>query len=363
METIFTPIRWVDDRVELIDQRLLPKEEVWLRIDSVDAMADAIRSMAIRGAPAIGIATAMGIALAFRDVENVPDDIEDRTQYFQHVCSLLRSTRPTAVNLQWALERMGKIFENIKHRDAGFIYQRLKEEALRIHQEDINMNLAIGEFGAELFDKPVNILTICNTGALATGGYGTALGVIRSLFQKGRLKTVYACETRPFLQGSRLTMWELEREAIPGILICDGMAGYLMQKGMVDAVITGADRIVANGDTANKIGTYGLAVLAHYHRVPFYIAAPISTIDPGLPSGDEIPIEERNADEVRTVFGHPIAPPGCRVWNPAFDVTPSELITGIITDRGVLTPPYRDAIASLFKKENREGEIHSIEVS
>ena len=344
-----TPIRWVDDRVELLDQRRLPFEEVWLTITDVRTMADAIRSMAIRGAPAIGIATAMGVALAFRDPKRVPADLSQRDRYFEEIATVLRETRPTAVNLRWALDRMSQLYRRYRSESPEALYRIFRDEALKIHEEDIAMNRAMGEYGAAEFSRPVRLLTICNTGALATGGYGTALGVIRSLRAQNKLLAVYACETRPYLQGARLTMWELEHDEIPGVLICDNMAGFLMQRGEVDAVITGADRIVANGDTANKIGTYTLAVLARQHGIPFYVAAPVSTIDLSLEDGSAIPIEERSPDEVRAVFGHPIAPPNCSVWNPAFDVTPGELITAIITNVGVIRPPYRETLAAAIR--------------
>jgi methylthioribose-1-phosphate isomerase len=345
-----TPIVWQveDHTVWMIDQRYLPhREEVYVARTYAD-VARAIREMVIRGAPAIGIAAAMGVALAFRVMPGVPQDPETRRAYFRQVAETLRRTRPTAVNLAWALRRMEGVLEAHLEASPDELFRRLRAEALEIQAEDVALNRRIGEYGADLFHGPVRLLTICNTGFLATGGYGTAAGVIRTLWKRGLLERVYVCETRPYLQGARLTMWEFLREGIPAALITDGMAGFLLQRGMASAVLTGADRIARNGDTANKVGTYTLAVLAHYHGLPFYVAAPYSTIDMATPDGTHIPIEERDPREVTHVMDVPIVPANTPVWNPAFDVTPHELITAIITDRGVIGRPIPEELARRF---------------
>lgn len=345
-----TPIVWQveDHTVWMIDQRYLPHREDVYVARSHEDVAHAIRTMVIRGAPAIGVAAAMGVALAFRDASAVSADPVGRRAYFRRVAETLRQTRPTAVNLTWALRRMERVLE--AHLDAppDELFRYLRTEALEIQVEDVALNRRIGEYGAQLFHEPARLLTICNTGFLATAGYGTAAGVIRTLWRRGLLERVYVCETRPYLQGARLTMWEFLREGIPAALITDGMAGFLLQRGMASAVLTGADRIARNGDTANKVGTYTLAVLAHYHGLPFYVAAPYSTIDMATPDGTHIPIEERNPQEVTHVMDVPIAPEGTPVWNPAFDVTPHELITAIITDRGVIGRPIPEELARRF---------------
>lgn len=316
------PMRWDESgALLLLDQRRLPGEEAWLRLSDWQSVADAIRDMAVRGAPAIGIAAAYGMALAARAGE-------DR----QTASAGLAASRPTAVNLFWALERMAVV--------EPWTAESALREAKTIELEDVQMNLGIGEHGMSLIPPGSRILTICNTGALATGGHGTALGVIRSLHYEGHPVFVYACETRPRQQGLRLTAYELMKEEIPFQAIADGAAGALMAQGKVDCVIAGADRIAANGDTANKIGTYSLAILAKHHGIPFYIAAPSSTLDPSLATGAEIPIEERPAAELNEIEGVAVAPAGTPVWNPAFDVTPGELIGAIITDEGVFQPPY-----------------------
>lgn len=317
-------MRWEGDRLLMLDQRLLPQREDWLDLRSADAIAAAIRNMAVRGAPAIGIAAAYGLALeaiAGHDLEPVS--------------KLLAASRPTAVNLFWAIDRINGLPE----RTADAVLR----EAMAIEREDLEMNVAIGTNGAALVPPKAKVLTICNTGALATAGHGTALGIIRSAHAEGKQIHVWACETRPRQQGLRLTAYELLKEGIPFHAIADGAAASLMREGQVDLVIAGADRIAANGDTANKIGTYSLAVLAAHHRLPFYIAAPTSTLDPDLPSGDLIPIERRAAEELTHAEGTPVAPEGCPVHNPAFDVTPGALITAIVTDKGVYRPPYRFA--------------------
>jgi methylthioribose-1-phosphate isomerase len=320
-----TPLRWDGNSLFLLDQRLLPREEVWLECRTASDVADAIRTMVVRGAPAIGVSAAFGMAMAAR----AGDDL-------QSAADLLKRARPTAVNLAWAVDRM------LAHSGDP------ATEAERILEEDVAANRAMGRFGAELLGVTSTVLTHCNAGALATGGYGTALGVIRAAIESGRHVAVFADETRPYLQGARLTAWELQRDGIDVTLITDNMAGHFFQQGKFDAVIVGADRIAANGDTANKIGTYTVAVLAHAHEVPFYVAAPLSTIDPACPSGAEIPIEERSANEVVEMNGTRVAPEGIHVRHPAFDVTPARLITAIITERGVLRPPFPEAIRNVF---------------
>ncbi|HYO75249.1 MAG TPA: S-methyl-5-thioribose-1-phosphate isomerase [Thermoanaerobaculia bacterium] len=321
-----TPIRWDGRTLFLLDQRLLPREEVWVACNTADEVAEAIATMIVRGAPAIGVSAAFGMALAAR----AGDDL-------QRAAETLKRSRPTAVNLAWAVDRM-----LASGNDPV-------AEAEQILEEDVAANRAMGRFGAELLGVTSTVLTHCNAGALATGGYGTALGVIRAAIESGRQVAVFADETRPYLQGARLTAWELQRDGIDVTLITDNMSGHFFQQGKFDAVIVGADRIAANGDTANKIGTYTVAVLAHAHGVPFYVAAPLSTIDPACPTGAEIPIEERSANEVVELNGTRVAPEGISVRHPAFDVTPARLITAIITERGVLRAPFDEAIAGVVK--------------
>lgn len=334
------PVYWEEGAVKLLDQTRLPQEEVWLTLTSWGEVAEAIREMRVRGAPAIGIAAAYGLALA---IWHLPRGADPRAA-FQEAAQGLSETRPTAVNLFWAIRRMERAFE--KHQDEGLstLKEALLGEAEKIHREDIQANREIGAHGAALLPRGARVLTICNTGALATGGYGTALGVIRAAWEQGKLELVYACETRPRLQGARLTAWELLREKIPFRLIADSAAGALLAREGVAAVLVGADRIARNGDTANKIGTYTLAVLANRHGVPFYVVAPSSTVDLELPSGEGIPIEERGEEEVLAACGCRFAPEGARAWNPAFDVTPAELITAIVTERGVIRPPYHETL-------------------
>lgn len=312
----------------ILDQTCLPQAESYLRCERVEQVAEAIRSLRVRGAPLIGIAAAYGLALA------AEGETRGRAARLAEAAEVLRATRPTARNLFWAIDRM------LAQADRGAGAQALLEEALAIHREDAETCGQIGEHGRALIPQGGTVLTICNTGALATGGEGTALGVIKAAHAAGNPLQVLACETRPLLQGARLTMWELRRAAIPGRLITDGMAGECMRRGMVQVVMVGADRIARNGDTANKIGTYGLAVLSHHHRVPFYVAAPMSTVDLSLPEGSHIPIEERSPAEVLGFAEVRTAPEGVEVFNPAFDVTPAELITGIVTERGVARGPY-----------------------
>ncbi len=334
------PVYWEDGAVKLLDQTRLPQEEVWLSLTRWEEVAEAIREMRVRGAPAIGITAAYGLALA---IWHLPEG-SDPDAAFRAAAQGLSGTRPTAVNLFWAIRRMERVFQEHRSRGLTALKGALVREAERIHEEDIAANHRIGEYGTGLLPQGVRALTICNTGALATGGYGTALGVIRSAWAEKKLKLVYACETRPRLQGARLTAWELLREGIPFRLIADSAAGFLMARGEVDAVLVGADRIAVNGDTANKIGTYTLAVLAKRHGVPFYVVAPTSTVDLDLENGEKIPIEEREEGEVLSPYGCRLAPEGARAWNPAFDVTPAELITAIVTERGVIKPPYHETI-------------------
>jgi methylthioribose-1-phosphate isomerase len=323
------PIRWRGDALDLLDQRLLPRDVHYVTCRDAHEVAIAIRDMIVRGAPAIGVSAAFGVALAAQR----NDDIDA-------AAAELRASRPTAVNLMWALDRM------LRARDAG---RDLTTEAESMFREDIEANKRIGRYGAELLGESVTVLTHCNAGALATAGYGTALGVIRAAVEGGKRVAVFADETRPYLQGARLTAWELKQEDIDVTLITDSMAGHFFQQGRFDAVIVGADRIAANGDTANKIGTYTVAVLANAHGVPFYVAAPLSTIDRNCPSGAGIPIEERSAAEVTSIGGVSIAPEGIGVRHPAFDVTPARLISAIITDRGVLRAPYDESIREVFR--------------
>jgi methylthioribose-1-phosphate isomerase len=336
---MIAPVRWARDRLVLLDQTRLPGEEVERAYTRWQDVAEAIRSLVVRGAPAIGVAAAFGLALAAR--QSVATTFDELLGDIESASKGLAATRPTAVNLFWALERMRRAGLADRSLPLADIRARLDAEAQAILDEDIAANRAIGAHGATLVPPGARILTHCNAGALATAGYGTALGVIRSAHAEGRVALVWVDETRPVMQGSRLTAWECVRDGIPHRLVADVVAASLMFRGEVDLVVTGADRIAANGDTANKIGTYALAVLARHHGVPFYVAAPWSTIDPALPSGRDIPIEERDAAELRRVADRPIAPEASPVYNPAFDVTPAGLITAIVTERGVLRPPYR----------------------
>src|SRR5712691_5911388 len=338
-------VEWTNEGVRMLDQRLLPNEEKYLTLRSYEEVADAIKKMVVRGAPAIGVSAAMGLALGAS--QSVGTSVADLDYDFDFMCKVMEATRPTAVNLFWAIERMRRALAKAKAEtsDVEEVKQRLVNEALAIFQEDIDSNRALGRFGADLISDGATVLTHCNAGALATAGdYGTALGVIRGAIDAGKRVAVIADETRPFLQGSRLTAWELNKDNIPVTIITDNMAGHVMKQGKVDCVVVGADRIAANGDTANKIGTYGVAVLAREHQIPFYVAAPISTIDLNTPDGEHIPIEERNAREVTHVGGSQLAPAGALVWNPAFDVTPHQFIAGIITERGIFRAPYIDSL-------------------
>ncbi len=343
-------IEWTHEGVRMLDQRLLPTEEKYLMLRSYEEVAEAIKKMVIRGAPAIGVAAAMGLALgASQSVGTSVADLEDD---FDYMCQVMSATRPTAVNLFWAVERMRQRFlqEKAVTQNPLEIKARLIEEAQSIFREDLEANRALGRFGGELLADGDTVLTHCNAGALATAGdYGTALGVVRGAIDAGKRIAVIADETRPFLQGLRLTAWELAKDNIPVTVITDNMAGHIMKSGKINAVVVGADRIAANGDAANKIGTYMVAVLAKKHDIPFYVAAPISTLDLTLKSGDEIPIEEREQREVTHIKNHQLAPDGVAVRNPAFDVTPNDLITAIITDRGIARAPYVESLRALVE--------------
>lgn len=340
----FSPIRWEDGRLKLLDQTLLPDTETWIDCETPEVVADAIRRLAVRGAPAIGVAAAYGLVVGIGSVR----EREQLPSRFAEVAELLGSTRPTAVNLRWALQRGREVFERHAGQSPEVVKRELLAWADTLHADDIRANQNIGEHGAKLFGPGSRVLTHCNTGALATAGYGTALGVIQSAWKGGGVGMVWVDETRPLLQGARLTAWELRRLGIPFRLVTDSSAGSLMAQNLVDRIVVGADRIAANGDTANKIGTYTVAVLAHRHKVPFYVAAPLSTIDRATPDGAAIPIEERLPGEVTDVFGRRIAPEGTEALNFAFDVTPNDLITAIITEVGVLEPPYSESIARAF---------------
>ncbi len=333
-----------DGAVVLIDQRRLPGEEVYLRCADPSQVAKAIKDMAIRGAPAIGVAAAFGIALAARRSEAEGEALRPAVEA---ACSELRTTRPTAVNLFWAIDRMRRRLGELLPEGAAAVREGLLAEALAIDAEDVAACRRMGDLGAALLPSGARVLTHCNAGALATAGYGTALGVIRSAARDGKIREVLADETRPYLQGARLTAWELLREGIPTTVIADSMAGHLMAQGRVDAVIVGADRIAANGDVANKIGTYPLAVLAREHGLPFYVAAPVSTFDLQTRSGDLIPIEERAPEEVTHHGGRRLVPEGAGVRNPAFDVTPQRLVSAIVCERGVARAPYDQSLAAL----------------
>ena len=338
-------VAWDEGFVVMIDQRRLPQEEVYLRCGDHQAVAAAIRDMAIRGAPAIGVAAALGIVAGMRRVD-AADEAGWRAA-FEQIAAELAATRPTAVNLFWAISRMRGCFERHVARGAAALGAALLREALAIEREDLDACHRLGDLGAALLPDQARVLTHCNAGALATAGYGTALGVLRSAARSGRLRAVFADETRPYLQGARLTAWELTREGIPTTLITDNMAGHLMARGEIDAVVVGADRIAANGDVANKMGTYTVAVLAHEHGLPFYVAAPVSTIDLATATGAAIPIEERPAEEVTHLAGRRIAAEGVAVRNPAFDVTPARLVTAIVCERGVARAPYGPSLAEL----------------
>ena len=340
------PIRWEKDRLLLLDQTRLPETETYIECRTYQDAARAIKTMVVRGAPAVGITAAMGIALG---AQAIPERGEKNfLARFEKICKAIGSTRPTAVNLFWAIERMKTVVNRDPFPPIKDLKELLKKEAVDILAEDILSNKRIGMYGSRLIRNGDTILTHCNAGALATGGYGTALGVVRGATEKGKKVTVIADETRPFLQGSRLTAWELKKDGIPVTVITDNMAGSMMRQKRINAVIVGADRIAANGDVANKIGTYSLAILAKEHRIPFYVAAPLSTIDFAVKTGEEIPIEERNSTEVSHWGGKRLVPRGVSIWNPAFDVTPNKFVSAIITDAGIAQKPYRRNLKKLL---------------
>jgi methylthioribose-1-phosphate isomerase len=341
-------LEWTDQGVRFIDQTKLPTEEIYVNCTTYQEVADVIRNMVVRGAPAIGVSAAMGIALGVKNskAENAGDLKRDLDQ----ICDVIGKTRPTAVNLFWAIKRMQQKFETLRVRPVEQIKKALIEESQRMHAEDIAINQAMGKHGAALMPASGGVLTHCNAGALATAGYGTALGVIRAAVEAGKKIQVYADETRPFLQGARLTAWELVKDGIPTTVISDNMSGAMMRQGKIGAVIVGADRIAANGDVANKIGTYTVAVLAKENGIPFYVAAPISTVDLETPDGSKIPIEQHNAAEVTHFAGKLVTPEGVSVENPAFDVTPAKYVTAIITERGIAHAPYEESLKELATK-------------
>jgi methylthioribose-1-phosphate isomerase len=343
------PLEWKDGKLRFLDQTKLPFEEYFFETDDVEVVAGAIRSLAVRGAPLIGITAAYGVALASLRLNNY--SAVDIRSNLSSAIDLLASTRPTAVNLFWALERQRRILNAWKTGSISNLQKDLIDEARRIHQEDGEMCERISVLGVELLPDSCSILTHCNTGMLATGGRGTALGIITKAWELKKLKCVYIDETRPLLQGARLTMWELKQDNIPATLIADSTSAFLMNQRRIDVVIVGADRIAMNGDIANKVGTYNIAVLAKFHAIPFYVAAPVSTIDFQMKTGKEIPIEERSGQEVAEIFGKRITTENAHIYSPAFDLTPNELITAIITDRGILHPPFSDSIKSLHSNK------------
>lgn len=341
----FRTIEWKDDTVIMIDQTRLPMEEIYQRYTDFNAVADAIKGMVVRGAPAIGVAAAMGIALGAREI--IADTQDSFFRQLENICDIMARTRPTAVNLFWAIDRMKRKAETLRGASLAEIRQGLKEEAILVESEDLSICKSIGRHGVDLIPQGATVLTHCNAGGLATAGYGTALGVIRAAHEAGKDIQVFSDETRPWLQGARLTTWELMKDNIPVTLIADNMVGFFMSKGEITCCVVGADRIAANGDTANKIGTFSVAVLAKEHGIPFYVAAPVSTLDLSLSDGSQIPIEERPITEVTHIRGLPIAPEGVKVRNPSFDVTPARYITAIITENGVARGNYTKELAAL----------------
>ena len=346
-------LEWTDAGVRFIDQTKLPTEETYVTCKNYEQVADVIRNMVVRGAPAIGVAAAMGIAIGVKNSK--AETVGDLKKDFDQVCDVIGKTRPTAVNLFWAIRRMQEKFERLRVRPVAQIKQALIEEAQRMHAEDIAANQAMGRHGATLMPASGGVLTHCNAGALATCGYGTALGVIRAAVEQGKKIHVFADETRPFLQGSRLTAWELMKDGIPTTVISDNMAGAMMNQGKIGAIVVGADRIAANGDVANKIGTYTVAVLAKEHAIPFYVAAPFSTIDLETSDGSGIPIEQRNPREVTHIAGKQMVPEGVGVENPAFDVTPAKYVSAIITERGIARAPYTESLQRLAEEHAKVG--------
>jgi methylthioribose-1-phosphate isomerase len=342
-------LEWTEQGVRFIDQTKLPTEETYVTCKTYEQVADAIRTMVVRGAPAIGVAAAMGIALGAQNSK--AETAGELKRDLDRICDVIGKTRPTAVNLFWAIRRMQEKFERLRIRPIAQIQRDLVEESRRMHAEDIAANQAMGRHGATLMPDQGGVLTHCNAGALATAGYGTALGVIRAAVEQGKKIHVYADETRPFLQGSRLTAWELMKDGIPTTVISDNMAGAMMRQGKIRAIVVGADRIAANGDVANKIGTYTVAVLAKENAIPFYVAAPISTVDLACPDGDRIPIEQRNPQEVTHIAGKQMTPDGVSIENPAFDVTPARYVAAIITERGIARAPYPESLERLAGAE------------
>ena len=344
-------LEWTEQGVRFIDQTKLPTEETYVTCTTYEQVADAIQTMVVRGAPAIGVAAAMGIALGAQNSK--AETVAELKRDLDQICDVIGKTRPTAVNLFWAIRRMQEKFERVRIRPIAQIKRDLVDEAKRMHAEDIAANQAMGRHGATLMPSEGGVLTLCNAGALATAGYGTALGVIRAAVEQGKKIHVYADETRPFLQGSRLTAWELMKDGIPTTVISDNMAGAMMKQGKIEAIVVGADRIAANGDVANKIGTYTVAVLAKENGIPFYVAAPISTVDMACPDGDRIPIEQRNPKEVTHIGGKQMTPDGVSIENPAFDVTPAKYVAAIITERGIAREPYRESLERLAGAESK----------
>lgn len=344
----YDTIRWVNNKVEMIDQRRLPGEEIYLTCEDYREVVEAIRDLAIRGAPAIGVAAAMAAALGALQFKT--KDVDDFQQHFQGICRVIGAARPTAVNLSWALARMQALVDSHLTLEVAVIQEKLVEEARNILSEDIAINRRLSEYGQNLIHEGDTVLTHCNAGGLATGGYGTAVGVIRAAMEAGKKIHVFADETRPILQGARLTAWECMKLGIPYTLITDNCAASLMSQGKIQLAVVGADRIAGNGDTANKIGTYGVAVCARYHQIPFYVAAPLSTFDFSLQDGSQIPIEFRDGREVTHINGRSIAPENCQALNQAFDVTPHQLITGIITEKGIARPPLPESLKTWQNK-------------
>src|SRR6202034_4172132 len=353
LNSMIQTLEWTEQGVRFIDQTKLPTEEIYVTCKTYEQVADVIRTMVVRGAPAIGVAAAMGIALGMENSK--AETVGDLKRDLDQICEVIGKTRPTAVNLFWAIRRMQEKFERVRIRPVAQIKREMVEESKRMHAEDIAANQAMGRHGATLMPSEGGVLTHCNAGALATAGYGTALGVIRAAVEQGKKIHVYADETRPFLQGSRLTAWELMKDSIPTTVISDNMAGAMMKQGKIGAIGVGGDCIAANGDVAHKIGTYTVAILAKGHRIPFYVAAPISTVDLACVDGSQIPIEQRNSKEVTHIAGKQMVPDGVEVENPAFDVTPAKYVTAIVTEKGIARAPYED---SLRQQAGQEAEVH-----